>query len=136
MDRGSEQKQTDTPIMPAVDLDEEMRELAALARLEDDWDSFGSKPISHAAIADANDLMTRAAIQYSGIRPYAIAPLSGSGVQLEWRGYNHRLEVEVYGNQRFHYLLIEGQGAHRRSSEKRDASPRDIIDALSFVAAR
>ncbi len=114
MDRRPVRKQTEPPIIPAVDLDDEMRELADLALLEDDWDSFGSKPISHAAIADANNLMIRAAIQHSGIRPYAIAPLSGSGVQLEWRGYNHRLEVEVYGNQRFHSLLIEGQGAHRR----------------------
>jgi len=120
--------------MPTIDLDEEMRELADLARLEDNWDSFGSQPISQAAINDANVLVKRAAGQY-GIRPYAIAPLSGRGVQLEWRGYTIRLEVEVYGNEQFHYLRIEGQGASRRSSEKRNVSLSDVLDALSAVTA-
>lgn len=134
MDIRSEQDKIDPPITRSIDLDEEMRELADLARLENSWDSFGSRPISHAAINDANVLMKRAAAQY-GIRPYALAPLSGSGVQLEWRSHNNRLEVEVYGNERFHYLIIEGQDANRRSSEKRNVSLSDVLDALSIVAA-
>jgi hypothetical protein len=32
------------------------------------------------------------------------------------------------------FVLIEGEGAQRRSSEKPDASLSDIIDALSAIA--
>lgn len=134
MDTRSGQPHVETPIIATIDLDEEMRELAELARLEDDWDSFASKPIAQAAINDAKTLVMRAAVQYR-IRPYSIAPLSGSGVQLEWRGTNHRLEVEVYGNGRCNNLLIKGSGANRRAFETHDASLSDVLDTLSVVVA-
>lgn len=64
-----------------------------LLALRDNWDSYGSRAIPHAAVDGA--LRLRAAVATEPI----MVPTNGGGVQLEWhnRGFDVELELDAHG---------------------------------------
>lgn len=90
-----------------------MADLHRIAGLQADWDSYGSAPPTSVAVETARrlintvyrDSLLSARAPYL---PFAVAPLSGGGVQLEWRGETSTVEVEIGPQGAFGYLLIKG----------------------------
>ena len=70
-----------------------LNRVGELLRLPDDWDGYGSAPISQTT-ADAA-LRLRACV---AVEPQMV-PTSGGGIQLEWhnRGFDVELELDVNG---------------------------------------
>lgn len=89
-------RHTDERTLPA----ELQARLDHLGTLAANWDSYGAEPISPDAIALAKSLLCRtiATLQRMGaanLYPFAIAPLSDGGVQLEWRSGRGFAEIEI-----------------------------------------
>jgi hypothetical protein len=90
-----------------------LADLDRIAGLGADWDSYGSTPPGIEALKTARRLIGTV---YEGALlsarnpalPYCVAPLSGGGVQLEWRGENKAIEIQVSADGGFGYLLVKG----------------------------
>ncbi len=65
--------------------------------------------------------------------PWTVAPLANGGVQLEWKGPEGALEVEISPDGRLGYLLEVGQGADSSVQEGDDIADEHIERLLSFV---
>lgn len=114
------------------------RKLLTFADLEQDWDSYGSYPVSFKAVAKASALFDKVINNFfkakgGSVYPFDIAPLKNGGVQLEWRGPNGSLEVEIGPDEGFNYLLIQGQGKTRSFDEKDNVTASDILELISRI---
>ena len=126
-----------TPVLehlqkPASPIQEVLGRLDRLRNLHQDWDSYGSDAPTSLAVAIARHLiwivLTRTyALAEDRSIPYAVVPLSGGGVQVEWRCGAKAIEVEIGPDGHFGYLLVEGSGTQRRFDE------RDGIDESAIV---
>jgi hypothetical protein len=118
------------------DLRSALQQLETISALQKDWDSYGSDPPTPEAILAARQLIADA-YRNSKLVPYFVAPISGGGVQLEWRGPRREIEVELGSDGKsFSYLLIEEKGtAHRRAEEKHDVPSSQILDVIRSVVS-
>jgi hypothetical protein len=82
-----------------------MRRLGEIGRLAPNWDSYGSPPPSRIAIETVVDLLT--SVDDRNLPPVRILPVSGGGVQLEWRLSNRELQLEISSDGTAQYLQIE-----------------------------
>ena len=90
-----------------------MAELDRIAGLRADWDSYGSTPPTSVAVETARRLINTVyrdslLSARNPSLPFSVAPLSGGGIQLEWRGETNTVEVEIGPEGAFGYLLIKG----------------------------
>jgi hypothetical protein len=116
-----------------ADVSESLRQLEAIRELPENWDSYGSVPPSSTSIWEARKLILDALKECDSL-PYFVAPLSGGGVQLEWRGIKRELEVEIGARGEFGYLVIEGKGTpNRRSKEEDNVSRTRILELVRSV---
>jgi hypothetical protein len=88
-------------------------DLERIARLGADWDSYGSAPPSSEAVKAARRVIGTVYQEAllsarNPALPYSVAPLSGGGVQLEWRGENKAIEIQVSADGGLGYLLVKG----------------------------
>jgi hypothetical protein len=108
-----------------------MAELDRIVGLGLDWDSYGSAPPANVAVETARRLIVTVyrdsmLSARTPSLPYSIAPLSGGGIQFEWRGESKALEIEVSPEGALGYLLI--QGAEPSSvHEEEDGVPESRI---------
>lgn len=70
-----------------------IRKLVQLLALPRDWDSYGSPPPSEFAVKTAGSLILDIDLDYF-VSP-RVVPVSGGGVQLEWRLGSRELEIEI-----------------------------------------
>ena len=107
---------------------EALRQLDEIQRLPHDWDTYRSESPSAQAVSTAREIIWEAFIESSGASglPFALAPLSGRGLQLEWRGPDGALEVEVGADGALGYLLVRGEGPDREFQEQ-DGVPREQV---------
>lgn len=108
--------------------------LERIAAVPEDWDTFGSGRTSAIAVNAARDLVWKTVVNLAAYKgadgtPDDVAPLSGGGVQVEWRGNAGTIEVEVSADGSFGYLLRHHDGP----SEEADNVPGDRI--LHFVSS-
>jgi hypothetical protein len=82
-----------------------MRRLREIVKLPPNWDSYGSPPPTRLAIETVMDLLTSA--DDRNLPQVRIVPVSGGGVQLEWRVPPRELHLEVAGDGAAQYLQIE-----------------------------
>ena len=112
-----------------------LQRLREMEGLHLNWDSYGSEPPRERALAAARDLIWRVyqGSAYTGRPsvPYAVVPLSGGGVQLEWRGFTDAIEVEISEEGVLGCLLVRGAGPTRQFEEK-DAVPESRIVELAL----
>jgi hypothetical protein len=114
---------------------EAFKRLDAIKELPFNWDSYGSAPPSNTAVDAAHNLIWKAylaSLHDSGEKPavpYVVLPLSGGGVQVEWRGVAGAIEVEISSEGVFGYLLARGT-APSREFEEMDNVPEFRILAL------
>jgi hypothetical protein len=90
-----------------------LNRIAQFASLETDWDSYGGEPPSPVARAEAGRWVEIVADIFGGRAgdtsiPYSVAPLADGGVQLEWRGRNGVVELEVDPDGALGYLFLAG----------------------------
>lgn len=109
-----------------------LERLNAMERLGPNWDSYESQPPSADARSKARDLIWDVVGQFFGTVdlhaiPFTVVPLSGGGVQVEWRGANNSIEVEVGPCDRFGYLLAKGHGPNREFEERDNVSEHDVV---------
>src|SRR5260370_27103929 len=109
------------------------KRLDEISALERNWDSYGSEPPTVDAIAKARTLITsvyrtlRATAGQNAI-PFAVVPVSGGGVQIEWRSRDGAIEVEI-GAESYGYLLVQGSGPNRSFREEDVGSEARIVDS-------
>jgi hypothetical protein len=111
--------------------------LQRLRRLEADWDDEGGRAPSALAIKTASQVI-RAAERLKGSQsteatPYDVSPVPSGGVMLEWRSDTTVLQLEVGCDGKFGYLLVEGQGASRKFTERENVASNEMIDLLGRV---
>jgi hypothetical protein len=99
--------------------------LKGMKNFEDNWDSYGSQAPSDRAVTVAGNLVWNVIARCfaaSGNKaiPYSIVPLSGAGLQMEWRGNTDSVEVEVGPNGVFGYLLTRNEASPERYREEHD----------------
>jgi hypothetical protein len=115
--------------------------LDELARLSDDWDSYGAAAPTAVAISAAHGLLASIAERWVHLTdehalPWAIAPLADGGVQLEWRGPGGAIEVEVGPDGRFDYLIEPSEGAGGQSVQVDGAPASEVLERLDRAQPR
>jgi hypothetical protein len=118
-----------------------LRRLADLAGLPEDWDSYGASPPSARAISTAYNLLFALEDRFGPsigeqLQPYAVAPLASGGVQLQWRGLQREIEVDIDPTGRLGYLLIEGESAARTFSEADDVVLPTLLLIVKLMPKR
>lgn len=83
-----------------------MKRVGELRRLPDGWDSYGSPPISNDARRRAVQLLIL--LDSAGAPPPLVAPVSGGGLQIEWRVGPRSLELEVLPDGSTEFLRVYG----------------------------
>lgn len=108
----------------------------AISNLPQNWDSYGSEPPSKTALDAARKIL----LYFFNARgeqsiPYNIVPLSGGGIQMEWKNKDKAIEIEVEigPNLAFSYLQISSPGANREFEEKDDVSEYEIRQLIDNV---
>ncbi len=98
------------PLLPSYLLHSYQR-LAELAALREDWDSYGALPIDDKSLIAARRLLSRISRELpedaADASPFALAPLADGGIQIEWRGDQTALEIEVDPLGRLSSLFVE-----------------------------
>jgi hypothetical protein len=119
-------------------MDAAFKRLAETEAFGADWDSYGSEATKHVAVATAHRLIWEANkwslnARHGPCTPYSIVPLSGGGVQVEWRGAGASIEVEISSEGVLGYLLARGSGP-TREFEERDGVPEcQILELVRSV---
>lgn len=108
------------------------RILDDLARLPDDWDSYGAARLTAISISTAHGLLARLAEDYAGAAgdialPWATAPLADGGVQFEWRGPGGAIEVEIGPEGLLNFLVERDETTIARSH------PGDIVTEFEVL---
>ena len=119
-------------------LSKALQRVAELEHLQADWDSYGGAPPTHDALEAARDLISKVAQQLPGaepgeIVPFAIAPISGGGVQLEWRRGEDAIEVEISADAHYGFLYISGIGDRRRFEELDNVTESEVLNRVLSV---
>ena len=78
-------------VRPAAWLGSAAEQLARIAALQEDWDSYGAPPISRARIVAACDLIQ--AVADDRAPAPTLVPTPEGSIQLEW--HSHGIELEV-----------------------------------------
>ena len=112
-----------------------------IADLAPDRDSYGGDPPTSVARTEAIRWAEIVADLFeprvgSAARPYSVAPLADGGVQIEWRGTQGLVELEVGPDGALGYLFVPIEANGSQSDETDDASWSDVLRALlrAFVS--
>ena len=114
------------------------QELDKLLTLEANWDSYGGAPPSRASIAAAHKLLETVERRFRGAVgdracPYDVAPIPRGGVQIEWRGDELHLEVEVGPDGDLSYLLKKLRPTGREYEEAHNVSWPTLLPRVQQV---
>ena len=115
--------------------------LEAFRSLSENWDSYGSDPISPKAIAAARDVLFSLKERFSPVvgsdfLPLNVAPIADGGVQFEWKGATRVLEIEVTAEGSLAYFAVEGRGPKRKTNRKDEATPDELEQLVAWVTGR
>lgn len=79
--------------------------LIELGKLPDNWNGYGSPKISAEVIGECLSLLSEVA--KLGMPKPAIIPVSGGGLQVEWRNAANELEIEILPDKTMHFLITD-----------------------------
>lgn len=109
-----------------------VRNVQEIVRLEDNWDTYGARPIeAEVAIAGLNLLLN---VMVSDIPEPSIVPVPDGGIQFEWHQNGKHFEVEVLSSTeaRFSFEDDENQQEIEDEGDLPSLEPR-IRDLLQQV---
>jgi hypothetical protein len=109
-----------------------LERLDTLERLGRNWDSYASEPPSTAAAQKARALVWDVVGQgfgVAGVRsiPFSIVPVSGAGLQVEWRGENDSIEVAIGADGTLGYLISKGSEPNRNFEEADNVPEHELV---------
>jgi hypothetical protein len=109
-----------------------------VAQLPDDWDSYGAARPTVRATSVGHELLTmlwRRLANSIGEEavPWMIAPIADGGVQIEWRGGNRAIEVEVSPVGQLNFLVEQDERTIRRSDPASGAPPDQVLNRVIEV---
>jgi hypothetical protein len=114
-----------------------LQELFGLAALEENWDSYGGRPVSPRAVSAAVAIAGLVSYLAPDAEPLAVAPLASGGVQLTWtNGRGGEIEVDVSPDGTLGYLLVEGSGDSTRYTEQDTVAPDVLFGVLKSFLQR
>jgi hypothetical protein len=116
-------------------LDQALEDLEEFQVLEEDWDSYGAAPITDVSLKAARHLLQAAAARELH-KPYFIAPLPRGGVQIEWRGKQDALEIEISPQAGMSYLLIRNFDGDRSFDKKENVDLYDVVMASEQIGVK
>lgn len=99
-----------------------VRTLRELARRPHNWDGHGSPPLTMGASNTAMGLLVAIGDRLDGVR---IVPVSGGGVQFEWRITPRELELEILPDGSVQFLIVQGD-----QMLDGDVETRQMLEAL------
>jgi hypothetical protein len=107
-------------------------DLKQLAQLKEDWDSYGSPPLSPELLKNAEEFLNN--IEFENIPSPFIAPIPGGGVQFEWFKEGRELEVEFTDRFIIGYLkIVDDESVDEGEITLNNrASARELIRWLEF----
>jgi hypothetical protein len=118
-------------------LAEALRRLDEIAHIERNWDSYDSESPTAEAVSLGRELVQRVyKLASDSAVPFSIAPLSGRGVQIEWRRGLNAIEVEIDNRGKLGYLLIRETDQGRAFEERDDVPDDQLLALISSVVSR
>jgi hypothetical protein len=90
------------------------RKISELAQLEENWDTYNSRPIQPAAIEQASGALDF--LSSIDLPPPQIFPVPGGGLQLEFEQDGRELEIEFLPDGSTGYLMVANNGEMREGS--------------------
>jgi hypothetical protein len=113
-------------------------QLDELATLNENWDSYGGSPPTQTSIAEAHELLSKIETLLGPsagkrVRPFDVAPIPRGGVQIEWRGGDLHLEVEIGPDGDLSYLLKKIRPTGREYEEAHDVESTSVLNELKRV---
>lgn len=116
-----------------------LQRLADFADLAPDWDSYGGKTPTPAAIDAARRLLMTISAKRATVAsaerfaPSWVSPLPSGGVQIDWNGPRAELEVDITPDGKIGYLLQEGHGRQATYEEVDDVAPARVLALVCAV---
>jgi hypothetical protein len=89
--------------------------LQRIAALEDNWDTYGSRPIPPTVVARMLDVLD--VVAFPRMPEPAVVPTPEGGIQLEWHIRNLDLEVEVSPRESALIVSLDDQDADEALEE-------------------
>ncbi len=132
-------KQTLTSgILPGGWIQEALDELDDIAKLGQDWDSYGADPPSLLAIVIASNLLLIVDKEFSRLayeqsRPQLVAPCAYGGIQIEWGTRPVEIAVHVDPSGTLGYLYTSWQGDTPEYKEVPSASWGEVLQLIANV---
>ncbi len=84
------------------------KKLEQLSKLPENWNSYGSRPVQAEAIEITANLLSDL-VKLKMPEPQ-IFPVSGGGLQLEWKNLGRELEIEIRCDRRIEFLVVDEEG--------------------------
>lgn len=115
-----------------------LNRLREIEELGANWDSYGSEAPDRVAVEKARSLIREVNVESvnsarGAAVPYSVVPLSGGGVQVEWRGDAATIEVEIGSEGVLGYLLARGSEPSREFEEADNVSQARILQLVRDV---
>ena len=115
-----------------------VQDLANLAALESDWDSYGASPITTTAVETAQALLSEVHRRFGAsggarLAPTDIMPLRNGGVQMDWQAPDIALELRVGPQGAIQYLLIHDPDGEERYEQRDQADWSNALSAIYQV---
>ncbi len=91
-----------------------VNKIKELAKLPENWDGYGSRPIQSGVLTAAKNLLPT--LDQMGLRYPQVFPVPGGGIQLEWQNERGELELEILPDGEIAYLIVDERGQMREGS--------------------
>lgn len=125
--------QPSSPVVPVGALNDwqiaALKKILGFGKLAENWDSYGSRAISHGVVFAAIKFLGQAALENAP--PVTVLPVSGGAIQFEWEKGARALEFEVRPDGAIFYLAVENG---EPLAERRLEAPADAGYWLSWLS--
>ena len=112
---------------------EALRQLGQITMLPENWDSYGSPPPTHHAVKVAVEMLTR--VDLPDLTDERVVPVSGGGLQLEWRTASKEVELEILSDGSVEYLKLE-RGQPIGEGHITPVTPNQVQFLLAWLASK
>lgn len=124
----------------STDFQHDLDRITSLRDLPENWDTYGGVPPTRDAAARASVLLYELAgafrnEPYATVRPHGIAPLVSGGVNLEWRGPNGEMTIEIYPDGRLGLFVEATEDGETVERDEEDPSMATFYTSVSRIPA-
>lgn len=110
-----------------------MRRIAVLRGLPQNWNSYGSVPVSAESIEQAAGVVARQIFPETLGAP-RIFPVAGGGVQLTWNVEDREVQLEVNAERGCELVLLRNDDAVAETSERRALTSLPLARVIQWLA--